>query len=804
MQKGTGSRAIATRILCKAVNLIFMKRKPLNKSRLNYLKQNTPLNVVPEKKLKRADLAGFIENRGKSHFRTKRLRERVDTLISIDLVFKNKTNAKPHPQQLVRTTFVPQARNTLKAKYPFHLNMNAKRTLHVSAAIPKQQPPCYGSWCQATVPTRVFSKSCLTKTFGCTLKSNTCIYQILEKNKSIKTPSLINLCKATPWLVEGVADKSQHKRGYSSFSAKQLLPYVPSNKRKAQVVCRCQATHPSHSNARYIVVPAFSKAHSNRYYKLGLQSNKQIHKSSKADEQKKTTFAQKGFIGTKYIVKKTALGSTRVFSNTRFKVHSQDLKQLIEGRGRKVSPYKARLLERKKLSLIYGNLGWREIRKCVLQSKHKKGVASPKSGNKKTRPQTTSFPENLITLLESRVDVVLYRCRFFPSFSSCKQAINHGKIFVNHRQVRIAGHLLKAGDVIQVNPQSKQSLLVQKEFIACFQSFKQEIARAEGAIFSEREESLPTTFANKFANQVCSSGAAIGIKTLLPCPDSARKEQEHVVSKKANYLLALENEKQKTLLYFQNKIKSRPFSPSLPSTLLTRFDPLHHFPWNAKQKPNQLNNTPLGTKVYNKPDYGSCFLRFSLAVPAILQSFKRTKTPFSLNLENQAKCLFRDLKERKRILRTLSSMSNERLDGDGTHVRYKGFNTDRLIKPLRNRDNPSLFLRSQSKSGVESLAFSNNQLLAGTGTNLVCKFSTEKREEHNTLSLARAATGLRGLARKSEGVTGLKRLFPPFYRAAKPLNLEVSYQTLTAIFLFPPQKVYFPAHIDLEMIGKSI
>ena len=569
-----------------------MKRKPLNKSRLNYLKQNTPLNVVPEKKLKKADSAGLIENRGKSRFRTKKLRERVETLIRSDLMFKSKTNAKPHPEQLVRTTsnllVLPQARNTLKARNPFHLNMNAKRSVH-----------------------------------------------------------LLN----------------------------------------------CFANRSAHPYAYFETFATFAEGAARK--------------------------ATSGFkeIGTKYIVKRTVLGSTKNFSNTRFKVHSQDLKQLIEGRGRKVSPYKARLLERKKLSLIYGNLGWREVRKCVLQSKHKKGVASPKSGNKKTRPQTSSLPENLITLLESRLDVVLYRCRFFPSFSSCKQAINHGKILVNHRQVRIAGHLLKAGDLIQVNPQSKQ---------------------------------------------------------------------EHVVSKKANCLLAFENEKQKTLLYFQNKIKSRPLSPSLPSALLTRFDPLHRFPWNTKQKPNHpLHNNTSNQLVALRAK------QFAQAIPALRAApsakvAKDAKVAKGLNLENQANSLFRDLKERKRILRTLSSRSNERLDGNGypygQHVtRDPSHSTDRLIKPLRNRDNPSLFLRPQSKSGVTStkcLAFTNNQQIAGT-----------------------ASQAIRKAIKQS---TGLKKLFPPFYRAVKPLNLEVSYKTLTAIFLFPPQKVYFPAHIDLEMIGKSI
>jgi hypothetical protein len=289
-----------------------------------------------------------------------------------------------------------------------------------------------------------------------------------------------------------------------------------------------------------------------------------------------------------------------------------------------------------------------------------------------------------------------------------------------------------------------------------------------------------------------------------------------VVSEKANCLLALENEKQKTLLYFQNKIKSRPFSPSLPSALLTRFDPLHHFPWNTKQKQNHPlhNNTFLGDLRDRDRAKGHGHVGHGYANKPLSTTFKRTKTPLSLNIENQANSLFRDLKERKRILRTLSSSNNLSLDGYGESFKQKQHmqrvrTTDRLIKPLRNRDNPSLFLRPQSKSRVKS----------------------QKRKEHNTsssTSLARAATGLKVFmgtkhASKSEHLLrgtnlgckaipsygrvqsiGLKKLFPPFYRAVKPLNLEVSYQTLTAIFLFPPQKVYFPAHIDLEMISRSI
>ena len=68
--------------------------------------------------------------------------------------------------------------------------------------------------------------------------------------------------------------------------------------------------------------------------------------------------------------------------------------------------------------------------------------------------------ENLIGLLERRLDVVVFRAKLVPTIFAARQFINHGHIKVNGRKVNIASYQLKIGDVIEVKEASKQLALV--------------------------------------------------------------------------------------------------------------------------------------------------------------------------------------------------------------------------------------------------------------------------------------------------------------------------------------------------------
>jgi len=118
---------------------------------------------------------------------------------------------------------------------------------------------------------------------------------------------------------------------------------------------------------------------------------------------------------------------------------------------RKSSHFKTLLEERKKLSIIYGCLGEKKIKKLALQANKFSG----------------KFDENFIKIIESRLDVVLFRICFFPTIFSARQWINHKHILVNNSIVTSAGYQLKSGDIISVLPE-KRFLLKRKisSFIA--------------------------------------------------------------------------------------------------------------------------------------------------------------------------------------------------------------------------------------------------------------------------------------------------------------------------------------------------
>ncbi|MDP3319767.1 MAG: 30S ribosomal protein S4, partial [Bosea sp. (in: a-proteobacteria)] len=68
--------------------------------------------------------------------------------------------------------------------------------------------------------------------------------------------------------------------------------------------------------------------------------------------------------------------------------------------------------------------------------------------------------ENLIGLLERRLDAVIYRAKFVPTVFAARQFVNHGHITVNGKRVNIASYQVKPGDVVAVKESSRQLAIV--------------------------------------------------------------------------------------------------------------------------------------------------------------------------------------------------------------------------------------------------------------------------------------------------------------------------------------------------------
>ena len=112
------------------------------------------------------------------------------------------------------------------------------------------------------------------------------------------------------------------------------------------------------------------------------------------------------------------------------------------GQNKKGKPtdYGIQLQAKQRLKAYYGNINERQFRNIYKKALAKKG-------------DTT---ENLVALLESRLDTIVYRAKLAPTVFSARQLINHGHIKVNKKKVNISSYVVRESDVIEVNEKSKK------------------------------------------------------------------------------------------------------------------------------------------------------------------------------------------------------------------------------------------------------------------------------------------------------------------------------------------------------------
>ena len=108
-------------------------------------------------------------------------------------------------------------------------------------------------------------------------------------------------------------------------------------------------------------------------------------------------------------------------------------------RRRKVCEYGIQLKEKQKVKFIYGVLE-KQFHKYYLKASHMKGITG----------------DNMLQLLELRLDNVVYRLGLGKTRRMARQVVTHGHILVNGRKVDIPSYTVKAGDVITVRQQSAQ------------------------------------------------------------------------------------------------------------------------------------------------------------------------------------------------------------------------------------------------------------------------------------------------------------------------------------------------------------
>lgn len=110
----------------------------------------------------------------------------------------------------------------------------------------------------------------------------------------------------------------------------------------------------------------------------------------------------------------------------------------------KLSDFGTQLRAKQKLKGFYGDISEKQFHRIYEEAGRRRGDTG----------------ENLIGLLESRLDAIVYRAKFVPTIFAARQFINHGHVNVNGRRTNIQSYRCKPGDVIEVREKSKQLALV--------------------------------------------------------------------------------------------------------------------------------------------------------------------------------------------------------------------------------------------------------------------------------------------------------------------------------------------------------
>jgi small subunit ribosomal protein S4 len=115
-----------------------------------------------------------------------------------------------------------------------------------------------------------------------------------------------------------------------------------------------------------------------------------------------------------------------------------------QSRRRKPSDFGIQLAAKQKLKGYYGNITERQFKRYYEEASRRRGDTG----------------ENLVEILERRLDAVVYRMKFVPTVFAARQFVNHGHVLVNGKRVTIPSYLIQDGDVIEVREKSRELPMV--------------------------------------------------------------------------------------------------------------------------------------------------------------------------------------------------------------------------------------------------------------------------------------------------------------------------------------------------------
>lgn len=388
------------------------------------------------------------------------------------------------------------------------------------------------------------------------------------------------------------------------------------------------------------------------------------------------------------------------------------------------SQYGKALRESRKISKFYGNLS----KKCVEKLFRQNASLSSKTS------------ENMLCLLESRLDIVLYRAAFFETIKSARQMISGGGIRVNQKKVISHGYIVTPGDIVSVSGKNNKTILFEK-FAAKNRFIDKSLPISLSNIIQNSESLSITSFER--------SNIKNKVKNL---------QQEHSLTMKK------ENQRERKdliLLKYLSPIKSvaqdkeDPKTPMLlkKSKAIYNIQSLKQIKWVFKLSPSLLS-----ILTENK-------------VITLINTIKKageTSRLNSLRKKNALSTFVEDKLSKKESFLSFLSLFNKRSIVYNDTSFFK--NKMSFLSPVHS---------SLVHSEKEKFTFFSYLLYMKK--HLLRKVKDFRSREKNFFT-------------KQNKLSLLKK--------TKAQHLEISYQSLSIIFLFPPQRICFPHFINLSLIYK--
>jgi small subunit ribosomal protein S4 len=129
-----------------------------------------------------------------------------------------------------------------------------------------------------------------------------------------------------------------------------------------------------------------------------------------------------------------------IYPSKKINIRQHLILQKLKKGGKKRSNFSLQLQARQLLSHLYGKINTKYLIKLFQKSLKFHGKVG----------------SNFLSFLERRLDTILYKLHFTPTFASARQLITHKKIMVNNQIITKAAYILKPGDIISIEPDFKE------------------------------------------------------------------------------------------------------------------------------------------------------------------------------------------------------------------------------------------------------------------------------------------------------------------------------------------------------------